>query len=83
MNAPPFIHEHVIVRLWRAVPPGQRLNSIAWTFLYNYDRIRSYGGVSERFMVAVLKTAVSGHRDRGFESHPLRFLVTSKGCGSV
>ena len=32
------------------------------------------GGVSERFMVAVLKTAVSGHRDRGFESHPLRFI---------
>ena len=24
-------------------------------------------------MVAVLKTAVPGHRDRGFESHPLRF----------
>ena len=45
------------------------------------------GGVSERFMVAVLKTAVSGHRDRGFESHPLRFnfscvkLRTAGGMG--
>ena len=28
-------------------------------------------------MVAVLKTAVSGHRDRGFESHPLRFSLDS------
>ena len=26
-------------------------------------------------MVAVLKTAVPGHRDRGFESHPLRFKI--------
>ena len=31
--------------------------------------------MSERFKVAVLKTAVSGHRDRGFESHPLRFSL--------
>ena len=30
------------------------------------------GGVSEWSMVAVLKTAVPGSRDRGFESHPLR-----------
>ena len=33
---------------------GKGLKPLAWTFLYNYDRIRSYGGVSERFMVAVL-----------------------------
>ena len=31
------------------------------------------GGVTERLMVAVLKTAVA-FGDRGFESHPLRFL---------
>ncbi len=35
------------------------------------------GGVAEWSIAAVLKTAVSGHRDRGFESHPLR---SSLGC---
>ena len=38
--------------------------------------ILNVGGVSERPMEAVLKTVVSGHRDRGFESHPLRFNLS-------
>ena len=40
------------------------------------ERVRqsdALGEVSERFMVPVLKTGDPG-RDRGFESHPLRFL---------
>jgi hypothetical protein len=36
------------------------------------------GGVSERFMELVLKTSDPA-RDRGFESHPLRHLLTAAG----